>query len=298
MILSILLSTSCSNDSDRENIETKTRLNISAYINDSYSSYKTSKVFFQPDDLIGLYLVDYLDGIPQKIGSINNFMNSCYIYTGNYWHSNDGDNLYLTDNTTVADLFAYFPYDYEMSREDSKRNLSAYPFSVGQDQRDLSISNDFLWAKSSQVSVVNANIQLEFKHLLSKIIINILIDDSSNTANSLYIHNLTKDATINMNTGIVTPIGKNTIITPYEEMQTNPKFDKTYSALVIPQSIQAGTALFSIEIDKQTFTFLTEETLILQQGTLYTFNLIVSKASLDGRTKTSNRLLLENEYNY
>lgn len=298
-LFSILLSTSCRNEGCDGIIETKTQLNIVAYINDSYASERVSKTLFQSNDLIGLYLVDYIDGKPQKVGAVNNFMNSCYIYTDNYWQSNEGENLYLTDNTTIADLYGYFPYDYEMSRVASKKDLTAYPFSVHQDQRDSSVSNDFLWGKSLNISAANANIQFEFKHLMSKIIINVLIDNDSKTGNSLHIHNLIKDATIDMNTGIVTPTGKSAIITPYEETQAYSKFDKTYSAIVIPQSVQAGTALFSIEFDNQTLTFLTEDTLILQQGFSYTFNLTVTNAFIDNRTKTiTKRLILENEFNY
>ncbi|MFR9165503.1 MAG: fimbrillin family protein [Dysgonomonas sp.] len=277
----------------------KIPLKLSAQIYDSYTSDKIDKMSFDENDSIGIYLVDYSNGIPQKIGSINNFMNSHYIYTGSYWHSNTGENLYLTDNNTVADLYAYYPYDYGMSREASKRDLSAYPFSISADQRSSISTNDFLWVKYTSVSVARTNVALIFKHLMSKIIVNVRFDTELADSNSLYIHNVKKDGFIDMNTGNVVHTANNYIITPFVEKTTTQNFNQTYSAIIMPQYLEIGTSLFSIETDGKLYTFQLDSGLTIEQGTSYTFNLIVGNANSDNYTKVyKNSITLYSKSRY
>lgn len=242
---------------------------------------RSTKSDFSENDNIGIYLVDYVENIPMPIGTISTFMNAEHVYNGNTWNSKDGDELYLSTDQTKANLYAYYPFDYEMSRAPDKLDLRVYPFSVEQDQSLNSQKSDFLWVKYSNLSISNTIAKLTFKHILTKVVINLKFGSLGNGTEPVTIHNLTKDALIDMESGYVFDTGtnSNSEITPYTQNVPNSGFDKTLSAIIIPQFVASGTSLFSISVNNELYAFTIEHPLFFESGYSYTFNLIIGEAN-------------------
>lgn len=274
--------TSC-NSQDIYYDDSNSDLDITADINNPNIDNITQKARFEAGDTIGVYMVDYLNGEPDKIGSMNYFMNEIHIFDGNYWKS-PSTFLTLTDPYTLADAYAYYPYDQEMSRTWDKINLEAYPFVVQENQRNSIKNNDFLWAKYETISTSNTTIKFSFKHLLSKMIINVSSNGENIDIDSFLINNTTCNCTINMNNGKVTPSSKTVTIKPYQE-RTNGDYDNRLSAILIPQTIQKDSPLFLLNVDNNIYAYILEEDINLEQGNVYEFNMVVNtKDSRSRRT--------------
>lgn len=243
---------------------------------------RSIKSSFTENDNIGVYLVDYVENTPMPIGTISTFMNTEHIYDGNVWHSKDGDELYLSTDLTKANLYAYYPFDYEISRAPDKLDLRAYPFSVELDQSLNSQKSDFLWAKYSGLSISNTIAKLTFKHILTKVVINLKLGNLEIGNEQVKIQNLTKDALIDIEDGNVIDAGTNfnSEITPYTQNIANTGFDKTLNAIIIPQFVSSGTSLFSVSVNNELYAFTLENAIVFESGYSYTFNLIVGEANV------------------
>lgn len=242
---------------------------------------RSTKSGFSEDDNIGVYMIDYVDGSPLPIGTISNFMNIEYIYNGNSWNSKNGEELYLSTEQTEANLYAYYPFDYEMSRAPDKLDVRTYPFSVEKDQSLNPQKSDFLWAKYSGLSSSNTIAKLTFKHILTKVVINLKFGNLGNGTEPVTIHNLTNDALIDMESGDVFDTGTNadSEIIPYTQGIANSGFDKTLNAIIIPQFVSSGTSIFSININNELYAFVIENPIMFQSGFAYTFNLVIGEAN-------------------
>lgn len=269
----LLITVSCSENSDDCNFSTD--ISILANIEDSYLNDGSHKTIFESGDAIGVYMVDYENDMPQKIGTPNNFMNVEYVLNNSYWSNPSNNNLQLTNPYSMSEVYAYYPYDSEMGTTTAKNNLEAYPFSVKTDQSNSLSENDFLWAKYDSIYIGNTVACLTFKHLLSKMTINIVINDYNYNVNDILILNIQTSCKINMNNGDVIANGNINQIIPYIEPNPINKFENTLNAIVIPQTIVKGTPLFSIPNNGITYVYTTDEDLYFKQGTAYEFNMVI-----------------------
>lgn len=273
---------SCISDNNNE-CATNSRLNVSfvADIDNRNMQTRSTKSGFSENDNIGIYMVDYVDEIPMHIGTISNFMNAEHVYNGSFWNSRNGEELYLTTDQTKSNLYAYYPFDYEMSRSPEKRNLATYPFSVESDQSLSSQKSDFLWAKYSGLSSSNTIAKLTFRHLLTKVIINATYGNLGTGNESVIIQNLSSDASINMENGDVLPKGakSNSEIIPFTQKVPNMGFDKTLSAIITPQLVASGTSIFTVNVNDVLYAFTLDNSLLFESGYTYTFNLVIGEAN-------------------
>lgn len=302
LFISVLSSIMIScNNQDIYGNDSNSGLNISAEINNPDIDNIVQKTRFEVDDTIGVYMVDYLNGNPDKIGSINNFMNEMYVFDGHYWR-NSNSQLTLTDPYTLADAYAYYPYDKEMSGTWDKLNLEVYPFEVESNQQNTLKKSDFLWAKYDAISATNTTIKFSFKRLLSKIIINISSNNENTDIDSFFIRNLITNCTIDMNNGKVIAKDKILPIKPHQETEINSNLENTVSAIVIPQNIKKDTPLFYITINNKMYAYISDQDFSLEQGYAYEFNLDIN--ILDTRSINDNDnviykpIHISNIYNY
>lgn len=277
IIISFMSLISCSKKDETYNDSTKLILNISID-----NRTRISKQSFEKGDKIGFYLVNYVNNMPGILGNILNTekVNIEYEYNGTFWNAPDGEEIYL--NNTYSDLYAYYPYDYEMNRTNEKMNLAAYPFSIQTDQSSSLIENDFLWSKVTKLNNENSEAQVIFQHLMGRCEINLKFNDSIEKPEdpNLKIHNTKTHCTINLRVGEVFAIDGNEIIHPQKNSKTNTGFDKTYDVILIPQIIEKGTPFFSVNIDNYTLIYELEEDLTISSQELYVFNMTVGSAQL------------------
>lgn len=278
-----LLFISCADDPDCG--EKTAMLTINATIHNTVIAKQT----FVGDDRIGIYLVSYINDTPGILGDVNQTaaVNVEYIYdTSGFWYSNDGTDIFLDQQ--LSDLYAYHPYDWGMSRHPDKRNLAAYPFQVELDQHAATDHSDFLWAKVPALSEANFTAPIVFQHLMCRCEINIRLADGIETAITpqLQVHNTSTSCTINMRNGQVTPGTGTHIVIPSVNAVTQPGFDFTYDAILVPQSLVTGTPLFTITINDDTYVYELTEDLVMQSQECYKFNLVAGPSAA-GRNRIS-----------
>lgn len=253
---------------------TPEQVEIAAEIGDA-----VSKTDFLEGDQIGVYQVHYTGGTPGTLGDIAFPMNVRYTYGSAIWKADAGRELFLND--VDADLYAYYPYDPEMSATLDKSNLGAYPFTIEQDQ--LNNHCDFLWSKVSGLNYSNNKAQMVFSHLMSKVIINVRYGETNTSEPDFTIHNTRLKCLVDLRSGIVTADGDQTDpITPRPLEQPTDGYDLTYEAVIAPQILEAGTPLFTLVNNNIVpIYFLDSDTEFLPQYS-YTFNLIVETISVRG----------------
>ncbi len=247
------------------------RLEIEARIDSALS-----KRSFQSGDRIGVFLVDYTDGTPGTLGDFRYPINRLYTYGEGVWYPDDGQELYAGGEQ--ADVYAYYPYDPELGNTDGKMNVTAYPFMVNTDQQDGDPGADFLWAKEEGVSVVSGSVRILFRHLFSRIVVNLIYELEGTPPESLRFYNLTDRCSIDLRNGSTTPLEGSAIYTPFRWEEPAPEYQQTFEAIVIPQRVPADTPLFATETGSDILLYVVPEETVFESGKSYTFNLTVGEA--------------------
>jgi len=275
LLIGILL-TGCTSD-DSSAVKQNLILDV------SIDRTRITKNSFTEGDNIGIYLVDYLNESPGILGeaSSSRLTNGEYIFSGSFWYPHNNMQVFLDE--TFTDLYAYYPYDEEMSHTPEKEDLTAYPFSLQPDQRISSEENDFLWSKIPQLSGINNKANITFRHLMSRCIINLKYNDAENMPldPELTVYNLKTRCTINLRVGEVTPLNESLPVKPGINLVSTPGYDITYDVILIPQVIPSGTPLFTVNTGAEVIYYETEREITIKPQGLYTFNLTVAKSSIN-----------------
>ena len=226
-------------------------INISSSI-DQVSTTRVNDNGFCDGDAIGIYVVNYEDGESGALQQSGNQVDNVkYVYDepNNNWIA-DKD-VYYRDNYTPVDIIGYYPYAKPSS-------VTAYPFEVSKDQSTVAANgalggyeaSDFLWAKAADITPTASRVNLKFQHCMSGIQVT-LVEGSGwsdgewdRVEKAVLVVNTKRKSTIDLATGAITAVGDvlATGIVPYSG-------DDNYRAVVVPQSVTAGTALLSLTVD-------------------------------------------------
>lgn len=280
--LSVIL-TSCAEDVTNAPGSTDEKLPIS--ISAAYpTATRASDAGFEHGDNMGIYVLDYNDGVPQDIADAG-------IHAGNVQFRFDGTNntwngattVYWSSNSTPADIIGYYPYNSSID------NATALPFSISRRQ-DLTgnqtilggyEASDFLWAKAEKAMPTASRVDLTFRHLMSGI--RVALTEGSgfaegeweNSEKNVLVSNVIPTATVNLSDGTV-QVGNDTPInvTPY-------RYNGEWRAVVVPQTVAAGNVI-SVNIDGTSYNLVKENAITYQSGKLHTFTITVNKRSASG----------------
>lgn len=273
--LAYICAVSCSTKENNQYDEQNTPQMLSLQTN-IQATYSVDMQHFLPTDCIGVYLVDYAKGQPGVLGDIaNSSKNIKYTLQESSWIADAGREIYLYSD--LSDVYAYYPYDLEMGGVSGKRNLAAYPFSVKSDQRTAGAENDFLWAKAAGLSNINNRANLTFEHVLSKLVVNLHHNDKITDDLNFRIHNIQTSGTINLRNGDASATDGKQTIYPGKNPTVENGFNYKYEAILFPQTIKAGTMLFSIKVNGNTLVYITQQELELMPQKSYTFNMSVGE---------------------
>ncbi len=242
---------------------------------------------FCEGDQVGLYGVNYTNDNTQAgtlLDEGNQVDNARYTYdeAALTWHSQGG--VYYKNAETNIDLYAYYPYDHPAS-------VNAYAFEVAQDQsgknaHDGFAISDFLWAKAENITPSEAKVKLRFSHRLACAHV-VLVEGEGFAAGefdalekSLLVMNTTRTAAIDLATGVATATGE----APSEGivMKSNAE---GFRAIVVPQTVEAGKALFSITLDGIAYRFKMSEGFVYEAGKQSKFSIRLNKKSHTGEVE-------------
>ena len=241
---------------------------------------------FCDGDGMGIFIVDYKAGIPgtlQQSGNRADNVRYTYDEANRKWNS-DYD-VYWKDFHTHIDVYGYYPYAHPES-------IDNYTFNVQRDQHNATAdgkmggyeASDFLWGKLSDVAPTTAALRLLLRHRMSSACVKLLKGEGFTESEwesidkMVLATNLARKASINMTDGTVKVAGS-VESSPTIPLQVNDE----WRAIVVPQTVPAGTTLFSITIGGAPYKFAKNEAFTYVSGKMMKFNIRVDKAEGSGK---------------
>lgn len=148
------------------------------------------------------------------------------------------------------------------------------PFRISPDQSSIENykSSDLLGAVVAVTKDNAESVNLNFKHLGAKVIVNVKNGSSNVDGYTITMKNVYRCVTMSATDDAIS------ILSSYQSDKGTVIFGESSSttgqaAIIIPQTISSGTELFDVTKDGVTYTFTTTEEITLQSGRSYTFNL-------------------------
>ena len=239
-------------------------------------------------DVMGVYIVDYDGNNPGTLKvSGNRGDNVRHTFDEPNYKWNSAYDLFWKDKHTHIDVYGYYPYANPESIED-------YQFEVQKDQSTATEdgemggyeASDFLWGKVSDVAPTTSIIRLPLAHRMSNARVTLIQGSGfadgewAKTKKIVLTANVARKASINLSTGEIKTAGS------VENNMTIPsRTNDEWRTIVVPQTVAAGTTLFSITIGGVPYKFTKNEALTYVAGKMMNFGIKVDKQSGSGAYK-------------
>lgn len=274
-----LLFVGCVRETLRQDSLGETTIRLSGNVTQSYQT-KADAAGFADGDRIGVYVVDYNGNEAGELRNDGNRADNVWFEfnagSGSWISAHD---IYWKDSHTHADIYGYYPFT-------SVADVSALPFEVRRNQAEETIegmlsgyeASDFLWGKTADVAPTSDVVQISFSHRLS--MIRVVLEEGSGFASgewdeagkSVLVTGICRAADIDLATGTAyvkgNPDGSGII--PYGH-------DGEWRAVVIPQTVSAGTPLVSITVDGTPYKFSRDEDFTFVPSRQHNFTITVNK---------------------
>lgn len=284
-----MLLTGCSDDffGDKTEQHDSNRIQLSSDI-DQLAVTRVNDNGFCNGDVMGVYIVDYEGNKPGTL-KVNGNRGDNVRHTfdePNYKWSSAYD-LFWKDKHTHIDVYGYYPFANPESIED-------YQFEVQKDQSKATENgemggyeaSDFLWGKVSDVAPTTSVIRLPMAHRMSNARVTLIQGSGfaegewANLEKIVLTANVARKASINLSTGDIKTAGavENTMTIP---SRTNDE----WRTIVVPQTVAAGTTLFSITIGGVPYKFTKNEAFTYVSGKMMNFGIKVDKQTGSGAYK-------------
>lgn len=221
---------------------------------------------FESGDRVSLFAVEY-DGetvAPVQVGG-NYINNEPLTFDGTKWTA--ARKLYWSDKQ--CDFYALYPYQSDM------KSVDDYPFEVATDQNNGGYeASDLLFAKTEKVSRADGAVNLQFRHIFSKLIVKVekgpkfegeIPDDIVS-----HIYNTNVECSVSLNTGSVekNAFGAKKTIT------MNKLSNELFEAVLVPQNIEKTTPL--IELTMGGIAYLLDYSLSFRAGYAHTITVTLN----------------------
>ena len=231
---------------------------------------KANDSAFENGDKVGIYVVNYNNTTPGTLANSGNHVNNMqFTYNGSAWNPQTA--IYWKDKTTNADFYAYYPYG-------TPSNVSAYTFATKADQSSEANywASDFLWGKATNVTPTENAVPITTNHVFSNILIYLKAGDGftnetlAAAVEAVKVTNVKTSATINLTTGVATASGNTTEVKPW-------KVGEYYRAMIVPQTVAAGTNLITVTVGGVDYVMATAATFVANKQ--HKFTVTINKTS-------------------
>lgn len=284
-----MLLTGCSDDffGDKTEQHDSNRIQLSGDI-DQLAVTRVNDNGFCNGDVMGVYIVDYEGNKPGTLKvNGNRGDNVRHTFDEPNYKWNSAYDLFWKDKHTHIDVYGYYPFANPESIED-------YQFEVQKDQSKATENgemggyeaSDFLWGKVSDVAPTTSVIRLPMAHRMSNVRVTLIQGSGfaegewANLEKIVLTANVARKASINLSTGDIKTAGavENTMTIP---SRTNDE----WRTIVVPQTVAAGTTLFSITISGVPYKFTKNEAFTYVSGKMMNFGIKVDKQTGSGAYK-------------
>ncbi|MDE7347328.1 MAG: leucine-rich repeat protein [Muribaculaceae bacterium] len=286
--LAALTLSSCSqelfNAPGREEADGSGRIQLAGEIN-QVETTRVNDDGFADGDVMGVYIVDYNANNPGTLlskGNRGDNVRHTFDEAGYRWSS--AYDLYWKDKHTRIDVYGYYPFG-------SPDDVNNYKFSVKTNQASIPgdgsmgdyEASDFLWGKVEGVEPTSNVIRLPLTHRMANA--RVTLTEGSGFADGewadldkqVLVANTIRDAVIDLSTGSVTAsgsLGAQSIIPT--------RRDDEWRAIVVPQSVPAGTTMFSLTIGGMPYRFSRSDDFTYLPGKMSNFTIRVDKKEPTG----------------
>ena len=235
-------------------------LNIEGSINQVQT--KVNAAGFVDKDALGLFAVNYSEEntvAGTLTDSGNQADNVKYVFDESAYKWSPVKGVYYKDVNTNVDLYLYYPY------QSSVTEVNASNFEVQKDQSSAATASslsgyeasDFLWGKAVNITPSESKVAVRLSHKMAAV--NVILAEKEGFAEgefaslgkSIILTNTTRKAKINFATGEVSALGN----AQQDGIVMCPQDGGSFRAIVVPQSLEAGTQLFAITIDGVSYSF-------------------------------------------
>ena len=241
---------------------------------------------FVDGDVMGVYIVDYEGSNPgtlQVNGNRGDNVRHTFDEANYKWNS--AYDVFWKDKKTHIDVYGYYPFG-------NPESIEQYAFTVQRDQSKATEGgemggyeqSDFLWGKASDVAPTTSVVRLSMQHRMANARVTLVEGTGfaegewANTEKTVLATNLIREALINLSDGTVKTNGE------IEKTATMPsRVNDEWRAIVVPQTVAAGTTLFSITIGGVPYKFGKDEAFTYQAGKMSNFAIRVDKKGLEGQ---------------
>lgn len=284
-----MLFTGCSDDffGDKTEQHDSNRIQLSGDI-DQLAVTRVNDNGFCNGDVMGVYIVDYEGNKPGTLKvNGNRGDNVRHTFDEPNYKWNSAYDLFWKDKHTHIDVYGYYPFANPESIED-------YQFEVQKDQSKATENgemggyeaSDFLWGKVSDVAPTTSVIRLPMAHRMSNARVTLIQGSGfaegewANLEKIVLTANVARKASINLSTGEIKTAGA------VESTMTIPsRVNDEWRTIVVPQTVAAGTTLFSITIGGVPYKFAKNEALTYVAGKMMNFGIKVDKQAGSGAYK-------------
>ena len=277
------LLTGCLSEPDFEPVTVEGGLEIQLEGSILQEATKVNADGFEDGDALGLYAVNYTDG-NQNAGTLlaegNQADHVKYVFNESAWQWTPVRPVYYKDVNTNVDLYVFYPHA-------EPDDVNAWNFEVQKDQSSAETqsalggyeASDFLWGKAENVTPTEAKVKVKLAHKMAGA--EVILQEGDGFGEGEYeslekyvlATGTTRKAAINMSTGSVTPIGG----AQSTGIVMCPQVDGGFRAIVVPQTVAAGTQLFSITLGGVAYTFKKDSDFTYESGKVSTFTIRVSR---------------------
>ena len=260
------------------------KITLSGEISQVYQT-RASDAGFADGDAVGIYIVDY-DGAAAGtlLDEGNHADNVKHTFDEGTYKWVPAYDIYWTDAKTNIDVYGYYPYA-------NPESVGAYPFTLQKDQSTAAEggklggyeASDFLWGKAENVAPTDKVIRLAFTHRMASA--RVTLAEGTGFAEGewaaaekqVLLLNTTRTASIDLATGAVTATGEAaaTGTIPY-------KHGDDFRAIIVPQTVAAGTALVSITVAGTPYLFKKDAAFSYAPGKQHNFTITVNKRAASG----------------
>ena len=284
-----MLLTGCSDDffGDKTEQHDSNRIQLSGDI-DQLAVTRVNDNGFCNGDVMGVYIVDYEGNKPGTLKvNGNRGDNVRHTFDEPNYKWNSAYDLFWKDKHTHIDVYGYYPFANPESIED-------YQFEVQKDQSKATENgemggyeaSDFLWGKVVDVAPTTSVIRLPMAHRMSNARVTLIQGSGfaegewANLEKIVLTANVARKASINLSTGEIKTAGtvENTMTIPS-------RVNDEWRTIVVPQTVAAGTTLFSITIGGVPYKFTKNEALTYVAGKMMNFGIKVDKQAGSGAYK-------------
>ena len=239
----------------------------------SMKQTRASATSFEIGDKLGLYAVEYDGDNIAELQVAGNFINNePLVYNGTAWNGNR--TLYWSDKP--CDFYAIYPYQEPQS-------IDTYLFDLPTNQNTPETEDalsgyeaaDLMWAKATKVSREDGAVQLQFKHMMSKVVVKIEKGEKWGD------YELPKDITVHLYNTVTTAEVDFTHGSlqryAYGEKETitmKQTSEDTFTAIVVPQNIERRTPL--VEITMEGIAYLLNYSMSFRPGYQHTITVTLN----------------------